>query len=435
METKSDWKLIGFFISLYILTLPLNGLLELPIVIKKIQLPEIAFIILFFLTIIKVFQTKLWLKWQISIIDKALILYFLAMLLSASFHPTRASFFEVLGLTYLIILYVIINFYFIGSEKNIRSFLVQTMLISGVFTCIIAYFGGVLLLLGFENRLVPYYENYPIFGNIHRMSALAEEPIMLMSILGIFILIIVADNLNKQRNSKIFIALTLMTLVCILTFTKSFAMLIASIIVMLSYHFRILERVKSLIWVGILSIFLFLSHFSFVTKFNFERNIYCHALEKHPFEEFKNSYLLRTCYGVLKEMNMIVFFRYPLVGVGGGNFSNYIRQLKTEGIYPRYLSDFDPLSTYFGALSELGIIGFIALIALYYAIFLTWKRVAFSNFEKNEDTPFWILLGGVLLFMCSEGFVTDTMNFRHYWVVIACLAVYSRKLNTYSLDT
>ena len=427
MKTKSDWTLIGFFISLYILTLPLNGLLELPIVVKKIQLPEISFIILFFLTIVKVFQTKLWLKWHISIIDKVLVIYFLAMLLSAASHPTRASFFEVLGLTYLIILYVIINFYFIGSEKNIRSFLVQTMLISGVFTCIIAYFGGVLLLLGFENRLVPYYENYPIFGNIHRMSALAEEPIMLMSILGIFILIIVADNLNKQRNSKIFIALTLMTLVCILTFTKSFAMLIASIIVMLSYHFGILKRVKSLVWVGILSVFLFLSHFSFVSKSNFEQNKYCHALEKQPFAEFKNQYLLRTCYGVLKEMDMIAFFRNPLVGVGGGNFSDYIKQLKTEGIYPTYLSDFDPLSTYFGALSEIGFIGFLALYALYFAVFTTWKTLAFSNLEQDNDTPFWILLGGVLLFMLSEGFVTDTMNFRHYWVIVACLAARGRR--------
>ena len=177
---------------------------------------------------------------------------------------------------------------------------------------------------------------------------------------------------------------------------------------------------------------MFLSHFSFVTKFNFEQNIYCLALEKQPFKEFENSYLLRTCYGVLKEINMIAFFRHPLVGLGGGNFTDYTKQLKTEGIYPTYLSDFDPLSTYFGALSELGIIGFIALIALYYAIFSTWKRVAFPHFETNEDTSFWILLGGVLLFMCSEGFVTDTMNFRHYWVVIACLVAYSRKLNTYS---
>lgn len=427
MKTKSDWSLIGFFISLYILTLPLNGLLVLPIVIKKIQLPEITFLILFFLTSIKVFQTKLWLKWHISIIDKALVLYFLAMLLSAAFHPTRASFFEVLGLAYLILLYVIINFYFLGSEKNIRSFLVQNVLISGIFTSIIALSGGIMLMFGIENRLIPYYENYPIFGNIHRMSALSEEPIMLMSILGVFILIIVADNLNKQRNSKIFLVLILMTLVCILTYTKSFVMLIASIIVMLSYHFRILKRVKSLVWVGILSIFLFLSHFSIVSKSNFEQNKYFHALEKKPFAEVGNSYLLRTCYGVLKEMNIITFFRHPYVGVGGGNFTDYTKQLKKEGIYPTYLSDFDPLSTYFGALSEIGFIGFLALYALYFAVFTTWKTLAFSNLEQDNDTPFWILLGGVLLFMLSEGFVTDTMNFRHYWVIVACLAARGRQ--------
>ena len=423
---KSNWESIRPFLSLYILTLPLNGLLELPIVVKKIQLPEIIFIILFILTSIQVFQNKLWLKWRITAIDKALVVYYFAMLLSATFHPTHASFFEVLGLTYLILLYAIFNFYFISTEKNIRTFLVKNVLISGVFTSIIAFLGGVLLLFGIENRSMPYFENYPIFGNIHRMSALTEEPIMLMSILGVFILILIANNLDKQRNSKIFFILVLMNLVCILTYTKSFAMLIASVIMMLSYHFRILKRIKSLIWVGILSIFLFLSHFTFVTKSNFEQNIYCHALEKHPFEELGNSYLLRTCYGVLKEMNIVAFFRYPLLGVGGGNFSNYIKQLKTEGIYPKYLSDFDPLSTYFGALSELGIIGFIALLALYYTIFLTWKRASDSNFGKDEDTPFWILIGGTLLFMVSEGFVTDTMNFRHYWVVIACLAARGR---------
>ena len=433
MKTKSDWTLIGFFISLYILTLPLNGLLELPIVIKKIQLPEITFIVLFFLTSIKVFQTKLWLKWRISIIDKALVVYFLAMLLSAAFHPTRASFFEVLGLAYLIILYVIINFYFIGSEKNIRSFLVQNVLISGVFTSIIGFIGVFLLLFGIDNTLVKYFENYPIFGNIYRMSAMTEEPIMLMSISGVFILIVVADILNRKRHTAILIAVCIMTLAAIMTFTKSFVMLIASIIVMLAYYSPILKKMKSIIWVGILSIFLFLSHFSIVSKSNFEQNKYFHALEKTPFSEFGDVYLMRTCYGVLKETNMIAFMRHPLVGLGGGNFTVFTRQLKTEGIYPTYLSDFDPLSTYFGALSELGIIGFIALLALYYSIFSTWKRVAFSNFEKNEDTAFWILLGGVLLFMVSEGFVTDTMNFRHYWVVIACLAAHSRKLNTYFL--
>ena len=431
MKTKSDWTLIGYLISLYILTLPLNGLLELPIVIKKIQLPEITFIILFFLTIIKVFQTKLWLKWRVSIIDKALVLNFLAMLLSAAFHPTRASFFEVLGLIYLILLYVTINFYFIGSEKNIRSFLVQNMLISGIFTSIIGFIGLFLLLTGIENPLVKYFENYPIFGNIYRMSAMTEEPIMLMSILGVFILIVVADVLNKKMHTAVLIAVCFMTLAAIITFTKSFVMLLASLIVMIAYRFQIFKRIKGIIWVGILSIFLFLSHFSIVSKSNFEQNKYFHALEKMPFAEIGDSYLLRTCYGVLKEANMIAFFRHPYVGVGGGNFTDYTKQLKKEGIYPTYLSDFDPLSTYFGALSETGFVGFLALYALYFSVFTTWKTVAFSNFETNEDTAFWILLGGVLLFMASEGFVTDTMNFRHYWVVIACLAARGRRVNTY----
>ena len=156
-------------------------------------------------------------------------------------------------------------------------------------------------------------------------------------------LLTVADILNRKRHTAILIAVCIMTLAAIMTFTKSFVMLVASIIVMLAYYSPILKKMKGIIWVEILSIFLFLSHFSIVSKLNFEQNKYFHALEKTPFAEVGDDYLLRTCYGVLKETNMIAFMRHPLVGLGGGNFTAFTRQLKTEGIYPTYLSDFDPL--------------------------------------------------------------------------------------------
>ena len=33
---------------------------------------------------------------------------------------------------------------------------------------------------------------------------------------------------------------------------------------------------------------------------------------------------------------------------------------------------------------------------------------------------------GIFLFMIAEGFVTDTMNFRHYWLILACVAAQNR---------
>ena len=117
--------------------------------------------------------------------------------------------------------------------------------------------------------------------------------------------------------------------------------------------------------------------------------------------------------------------RYPLIGIGGGNFTAYMHQLKEEALYPTYLTEFDPLSTYFGTLSELGLIGFVSLLYLYFTIGSTWKKICVTA-DSDGSNKFWLLIGGVLLFMVAEGFVTDTMNFRHYWLIVSCLAVKER---------
>lgn len=425
---KTDWKYIGFALTIYILAIPLNGLLKLPVVGDKLQLPEIVFLFLFVLTFLKVIKQKLWIKWRLISIDKALIVYGLALLISCLGHPTKASLFEMLGFVYLALLYVIINFYLIESREKVRKFLVKNTQLSGIFSAVLGLIGLSLLVLNRENILVGYYPNYPILGDIYRVKALATEPIMLNSVLGVFILVSVANILNAEKISFSFkstsIAL-LMSIIMFLTFTKSIVMCVASILVMIAMRYHFWIKAKMVIWSLFFIVFIFFSHFVFVKKSDFEQNKYCHAIEKKPLTEVNNKYLLRTCYGVLKEANIIVLARYPLIGIGGGNFTAYMHQLKEEALYPTYLTEFDPLSTYFGTLSELGLIGFVSLLYLYFTIGSTWKKICVTA-DSDGSNKFWLLIGGVLLFMVAEGFVTDTMNFRHYWLIVSCLAVKER---------
>lgn len=431
-KIKKDWIYIGFALTVYILALPLNGFLKLPFVGNKLQLPEIVFVFLSILAFFKVLKHKSWLKWQTTNVDKALIIYGLALLVSCLGHPTKASFFEVLGFGYLAILYVIINLYLVESGKDIRAFLVNNTQISGIISALLGILGLVLLGLNHENILVGYYPNYPVFGDIYRLKALATEPIMLNSVLGVFILVSISEILSVEKirfSLKRALTFTLMGIVMFLTFTKSIVMCGASVLVIIAMRYHCLIEFKKIVWGLLFVVFIFFSHLVFVKKSDFEQNKYCHAIEKKPLTEINNSYLLRTCYGVLKEANSIVFSRYPICGIGGGNFTAYMNQLKKESLYPTYLTSFDPLSTYFGALSELGLIGFVSLLYLYFVIGSTWEKVCFTDINTNGSGKFWLLIGGVLLFMVAEGFVTDTMNFRHYWLIISCLAAQERISN------
>ncbi len=429
---NKDWKYIGIALTVYIITLPLNGFLKLPFFGDKLQLPEIAFLILFVLTFLKVIKHKTWLKWQVTNIDKALILYGLALFISCFGHLTRASFFEMVGFVYLVTLYIIVNVYLIETKLDIRHFLVKNTQLSGILTAVLGLIGLIFLTLNIETPLVGYYPNYPILGDIYRVKALATEPIMLNSILSVFILVSVADILSVQKISfslKNTAIILLMGCIMFFTFTKSIVMFAASVLIMVGLRDHYLMKGKNIIWGLFFIIFLFFSHFVFINKSDFEQNKYCHAIEKKPLTEVNNKYLLRTCYGVLKEANIIVFMRNPLIGIGGGNFTAYTHQLKEENRYPVYLSEFDPLSTYFGALSELGLVGLMALVYLYFTIGKTWKKIYIRDKLTDKNAHFWLLLGGVLLFMMAEGFVTDTMNFRHYWLILACLAAQERITN------
>lgn len=126
---------------------------------------------------------------------------------------------------------------------------------------------------------------------------------------------------------------------------------------------------------------------------------------------------IESSYLALKHAGIFVGLEHPILGVGPGRFNHAIQEAKTAGVYPEFLPDYDPHSTWVGAFSEAGILGLISLLFLAFAFYRLFTRHA----SMLQEQPFArILLVGLLLHVIASVSV-DAMNFRHVWVAMGIL--------------
>ena len=441
-----------FIISLYVITIPFNRGLVLPFVGEKLQLPELVFLFLsvasapyFFklLTTLNKSRSRTGLKTNNSqLIAQGLLIYFLAVVASAIFHPTRAAFLDVAGLIYLLTLYAIINVFFIFQESDNTRLNYTIPVLATRFTVLslfilssIGLLGFLLLIFGIHTSLVAYYPNYPFFGNVYRVRAFTQEPVMMASILSVFILIVLAgynlEDFTKKEKQFLRLTLALGFLALALTLTKSAVITFAAAFSIFSIRHTSLKKFTPFIWIFSIVALLFFTHFVIVKKENFDSNQSYHGLVDAPSLSLSDYYLVETDYGSLKEAAFITGKRFWLTGIGSGNFVDYVPTLKKEGLYPTKFQDYDPISTYFGAFAELGIFGLCALLFFYLQVYRTLRQLKTQN-----PNDVWIAsLMSIFGFMACESFVTDTMNFRHYWWILACVAACVRTTETYKSNT
>jgi len=511
-----------FIISLYVITIPFNRGLVLPFVGEKLQLPELVFLFLavasapyFFklLTTINTSRSLIGLKANSSkLMAQGLLIYFLAVVASAIFHPTRAAFLDVAGLIYLLTLYAIINVFFIFQESDNTRLNYTIPVLATRFTALslfilssIGLLGFLLLIFGIHTSLVAYYPNYPFFGNVYRVRAFTQEPVMMASILSVFILIVLAgynlEDFTKKEKQFLRLTLALGFLALALTLTKSAVITFAAAFSIFSIRHTSLKKFTPFVWIISIVALLFFTHFVIVKKENFDSNQSYHGLVDAPSLSLGDYYLVETDYGSLKEAAFITGKRFWLTGIGSGNFVDYVPTLKKEGLYPTKFQDYDPISTYFGAFAELGIFGLCALLFFYLQVYRTLRQLKTQNpndagvgsgnfvdyvptlkkeglyptkfqdydpistyfgafaelgifglcallffylqvyrtlrqLKTQNPNDVWIAsLMPIFGFMACESFVTDTMNFRHYWWILACVAAYVRTTETYKSNT
>jgi O-antigen ligase len=421
-----DKKMFILLLCLYIIAIPFQKIIWLPIVNNKIQIPEIIFVILILLFIPKLKWAD-WKNIKMTTLDKAIMLWLLIGTINLFIFFNVTTFIELSGQFYLFCLYFLIQFIFFNSKpKEIELFFTTAFLLQLALIIITLFIGLILLTQYINIGVFQIFYSYPYFGNIYRLKVLTNEPVMLVSILSIpfwIITVLMKRKIEMIPIKKwgVILLLILTGLMLSGTFGKSLPFMLAILFIYFITYLK--NKNKGTIFIKIIASFLilssiFLTHVIVSKKPFREKEVYGLAI---PFLKIADFYLYKSWYFVQKENAIKEFIEHPYFGCGGGNLLNVInlKYKKTEGTILR--PAYDPLSTYTGILAEYGILGFLALLFLIFTIYKEVLRLPDSNGLK------WIFIFSFTYFML-EAISTDIQNFRHLWILLGFLGITLRNL-------
>jgi hypothetical protein len=138
------------------------------------------------------------------------------------------------------------------------------------------------------------------------------------------------------------------------------------------------------------------------------------------FSTLKHDYIIyKSIYYELKIAAVRIFNESRSFGVGAGNFNESLSLLKDKHAYPKNFTSWDPHSTYFGALSEQGILGVVVICSILFSSIIKCHINIKNSIRFNYiDIGFASLFIGISI----QAICVDVMNFRHYWFIFALFA-------------
>lgn len=420
-------SLRNVFLGLYIVAIPFHrSVWRLPLVGEKIQPAE------FFLGILALYALALVLsgriRYRFSPLDIPAFLWLAANVISNAMAGFSGHLlFETAKVVAVVLVYLV--FRLLLSDGFLRK-LPDVFLLSALIASLLAILGSVLSAGGIQTALAELMQTYPYIGKIGRAMAFTSTPNMLGSFLMTALLLKAAQWLDGQALKR---GEILATGLCLLAFvaaiTKTVLCFLLGLIVLAllagkgrSFLFKIAAGGAALLLV---IIYLVGSHFVFTPTLtprmldNMKQGHVTRAYhELGPLLAVETSYMTikRSCLQVLK-MN------FPW-GIGTRNFKRLVPQLKEQGIYNKETKAFDPHCTPLGTITELGLPGGMALAILFVQVGGGLLAV-----RRRRDHPFAPLNAGMIAIFVAlslEGWVTDIMNFRHYWLLLGVLAYMSR---------
>ena len=101
LKNKKNYLLL---LCLYIITIPFQKIIWLPLVNSKIQVPEVIFVILILLSIPQIKWAD-WKNIKMTTLDKAIMLWLMVGTINLILHFNVTTFIELSGQFYLICLY------------------------------------------------------------------------------------------------------------------------------------------------------------------------------------------------------------------------------------------------------------------------------------------------------------------------------------------
>jgi hypothetical protein len=422
--TKAQ-KLYLAALGIYILSFAFETLVETKIFGNNVLLPEIcflgvsvAFLIGFWRDLPRFFRGFAFSK--LHNLDKALILYAVVQTLSFSVNGHKRALGEVLALGYFLALYAQIRWVFQENVsayfRVLRLFLMVSVLVSSLFALFFYAYSSATDSI----YHVWLYKNYPGLGTTYRATGFWRNPSFFAEflLLGLSLAIFSWSEFNKSLNKNLKNWLLMPTLVVgFLAFfaTKDKLLLISGSFLCLFFaHFiflksTLLRRVVQIVGVSGILFYVFFAHF---LVFQYKQNATFGVSEfNSSFRIGSNVFQIQsTPYYNLKKLAVQVFLEKPILGVGGNNLLTHARSNWTQyNIVGDTASA--PHSTYFGALADLGILGFSAVLFL----FLTLWRTASSVFEGREKRLWQFYLAAIF----TVALCHDVLNVRQFWLVFS----------------
>jgi O-antigen ligase len=393
--------------------MPFVRLALLPYVDIKLPPTEVVFVLLFPLAFWtygkKLWLQKPWLMW-------GFVAYVLANVASALVAGQSASILEAFGRLYLVLLALVVAVWVSEPEEHRVRKILDAFLYGTTVLAACAYLGYFAAILGYGNSLVQVYGNYPYLGTLYRASGFTGGP-------GMLIIVLLLPTLYAWRSwregKRSLGSFAFLLPLAGLTFSKEVLLLGLGLLLVDPWFRGRGRRMQGWLIGAVAVVFWFGTHFIVqqrqpVATSSLAGTEYTSGNLVWVGEKYQ---LLETSYSALKRAGVSVSRKYPIFGVGPGQFGHYLPAEQAAGIYPSHLPHYDPHSTWLGALSETGIAGLLALLLLSVLLYQQFSRLPLANAEAGMVLCLQIFLLLLLISSVSK----DVANFRFVWVVIGLL--------------
>lgn len=421
-------SIANIFLGVYILALPFHrAVWRLPFFQEKLQPAEFFLAILALFSLYLIFSRRV--QFWFSPFDIPVLLWLLANIVSNALAGFNGHLFlETTKVFAVVLIYFICRL--LMNDAFLEKF-ADIFLFSALIASLLAILGSGLSMLGVQTALVAQMQTYPYIGAIGRAMAFTSTPNMLGSILMSAMLLKTTQLFKKKtvKKSDAFI-LGLCFLAFVMAVSKTiicFFVGLLLLIILFSNKRNIFIKPLAITLMSFLAlVYLIGSHFIFTPALtprvlgNMEQGHITRATHQiGPLIAVETSYLTikRSCLHIVKRS-------FPL-GIGTRNFKLTVPRLKEEGIYNQETKPFDPHCTPLGTVTELGALGGIALLVLFGQICRGLLVV-----HRKKIYPFRFIglgLTAIFLALSLESWVTDIMNFRHYWFLLGILAYLVRE--------
>ena len=331
------------------------------------------------------------------------------------------------GFIRFILFFLIVNYLFFISEKNLNILKIWTTIFFIVLLDIyIERFTGSNI-FGFGKLDEPYGERV--------ISFFRTEPIAGAFICGFFFIITgyVLNLLKSQKIPKIFgFLLILLCLVGVIITgerSNSLKFLIGSLIFISLIDFITFKR-KILIFLSIFTIFFLAINFSDYIKLRYVDQFYNEIKTKDKREKF----LQNSLYIKLYKSGIYVFKNNPWFGVGNKNYRVETCDAKKKSINKEYWCQTHPHQVYIEMLSEHGIIGTIIILSIiFFLMFRIIRKIIHSRNYIQAGCLVFLIINFIPLlpsgaFFSNFSITLFMINFSLMYAVNKETNIFSKKM-------